>query len=337
MNRFAPLLLAATVALSAPAAAPAADAPVAPSSDNLAAATQPVSDNTTWADRYHTRVERDLFATVAWFDRFFGDERIADEALPESSLRWTNDFRWDETDRFQYRTRVRAWVRLPRLSRKWRLVVSGETRGDPTAVKPEDPGNPGLDVASPSRRGSTELVYDLFRTARTTVDFGAGVRVKIPPDAFVRTRLQHARRLGFDTLGRITVTPYWDARDGLGESNQIDFERRLAEPTMLRWSNSLGFTVRSHAWSWGSELSLLHRLSERSAVTFGAGATGPASPAVSVQNYRTYTRYRRNFLRSWLFYELEPDVNWPKQADGGRKTVWGGTFRLEMLFLGARP
>lgn len=336
MNRFATVVRVAMVALAVSAGASAGEVPLPPASDNVIAATPAGVDNATWADRYHARFERDMFAMVDWFDRFFGDERIADAAAPESSLRWTNDFRWDEADRFQYRTRLRAWVRLPRLSRKWRLVVSGETRGDQTAVRQEDPGNPGLDISSPSRRGSTEIVYDLFRAARTTVDFGAGVRVKIPPNAFVRTRFQHVRELGFETLCRLTVIPYWDAKDGFGESNQVDLERRLAVPAFLRWSSTIGISERSRAWEWGTELSLLHRLSDRSAVTLGGGAAGPTRPSVSVQNYRVFTRYRRNFLRHWLFFELEPDVNWPKQADGGRKPVAGGTFRLEMLFTGTR-
>ena len=54
--------------------------------------------------------------------------------------------------------------------------------------------------------------------------------MKIPPDAFVRTRFQHARPVARDTLGRFTATAYWDARDGFGESNQVDLERWLAPP-----------------------------------------------------------------------------------------------------------
>jgi hypothetical protein len=53
-------------------------------------------------------------------------------------------------------------------------------------------------------------------------------------------------------------------------------------------------------------------------------AKGPTRPGVGVQNYRVYTVYRRSVLRNWLFCELEPDINWPLQVDGGRMVVWGG-------------
>ena len=189
---------------------------------------------------------------------FFGDKRIAVTERPESFLRWMTDLRWDEEERFSARSTIRASLRLPRLKKRWQLVFSGETRGDPNALIPEDPGNPGLDVGSRVRTGSTELVYDILRTTRSTLDVGAGVRVKIPPDAFVRTRFQHARPIALQTLGRFTATAFWDARDGFGESNQVDLERWLALPTLLRWSNSFNISEKTNGWEWGTELSLLH-------------------------------------------------------------------------------
>jgi hypothetical protein len=311
---------------------PAGSAPAA--TDNGADPVSPAADNG-WMDRTHSRVERDLFDTVVWFDRFFGDDRMVVTERPESYLRWMNSLRWDEEERFSFRSSVRASVRLPRLKNRWRLVLSGETRGDPNAVTPEDPGNPGLDIGSQVRTGSTELVYDIVRTPRSVLDAGAGVRVKIPPDAFVRTRFQHARPLALGTLGRFTATAYWDARDGLGESNQVDLERWLAPPTLLRWSSAITITETSRWWTWGTDLSLLHKLSPKSAVTFAVGASGSTHPSWIATNYRVLARYRRNVWRKWLFLEGEPDIHWPRKEDGSRKPVWGASLRVEILFTGA--
>ena len=332
--------LAAALLLSLATGASLADAPPEASvpavTDNATGPVPSAADNG-WVDRTHSRVERDLFDTVAWFDRFFGDERMVVTERPESFLRWMNDSRWDEEEGFTFRSTLRATLRLPRLKKRWRLAISGETRGDPNAITPEDPGNPGLDAGSRIRTGSTELVYDIFRTSRSTLDVGAGVRVKIPPDAFLRTRFQHARPVALSTLGRFTVTAYWSARDGLGESNQVDLERPLAPPTLLRWSNSLAIAEKSDGWTWGSELSLLHKFSPKSAITFGGGVSGSTRPAWIAQNYRVLARYRRNVWRKWLFLEGEPDLHWPRKEDGSRKPVWGATLRAEILFTGAGP
>jgi hypothetical protein len=304
--------------------------------DNVAEPEAPAADNG-WVDRTHSRVEKDMFETVVWFDRFFGDEQMVVTKRPESFLRWTGEPQWDQKEHFSFRTMVRASVRLPRLKDRWHLMISSESRNDPNAVIPPDPGNPALDIGSHGRVSSTELVYDVFRTPRSILDLGAGVRVKIPPDAFVRTRFQYAQPLAFGTLGRFTATAYWDALDGPGESNQVDLERWLAPPTLLRWSNSFTITETSRSWTWGSELSLLHKLSRKSAITFAVGASGDTHPSWVATNYRILARYRRNVWRKWFFLEGEPYIRWPREEDGSRNPVWGGILRMEVLFAGTGP
>ena len=323
-----------TAADVAPDSAPAADNAAA--ADHAAAPAPPAADNG-WVDRYHSMVEKDMSDTVVWFDRFFGDERMKVAGRPESFLRWMTDLRWDEEERFALRGTLRASLHLPRLKNRWHLVFSSESRGDPNAVIPEDPGNPGLEKGSQVRASSTELIYDILRTPRSVLDAGAGVRVKISPDPFVRTRFQYARPLVLGTLGRFTATAYWDGRDGFGESNQVDLDRRLAPPTLLRWSNSFTIEEKGNGWTWGTDLSLLHKVSPASAVTFSGGASGSTRPAWIAQDYRVLARYRRNVWRKWLFLEGEPDIHWPRKEDGSRKPVWGATLRAEILFTGTGP
>jgi len=293
----------------------------------------PVPDNT-WMDRSHTWVERGLFDVAVWFDHFFGDERMVVVERPEAYLRWKTELRWAEEEDWSFRSSVRASLRLPRMKKRWRLVFTSESKGDPNAVIPEDPGNPGLNPASQVRTSSTELIYDVFRTTYSVLDAGVGVQVKIPPNAFVRTRYQHARPLARDTLGRLTITAYWDAQKGFGESNQVDLERWLAPPTMLRWSNSFTIEENGYGWAWGTDLSLLHKFSPKSAITFSGGASGSTEPAWIAQNYRVLARYRRNVWREWLFLEGEPEIHWPRMEDGTRKPLWSATLRAEIVFAG---
>ncbi|MEW6719057.1 MAG: hypothetical protein AB1346_01260 [Thermodesulfobacteriota bacterium] len=292
------------------------------------------SPDNTWIDRYHASIEHRLFGTSLWFDRFFVDDAIQEELDPDSSLRWTNEFRWDQKDSFEYRFRVRARLRLPRLQGRLRLIISGENQGDPTGIRPEDPGNPGLDVGSVNRKASTELAYDLYRSGNTLVSPGVGVLVRTRPRAFVRTRFLHIRELAYSVIGRLAVIPFWQTRDGFGVSNLLEFDRQLDLLTLLRWSNSATISEDTVGWEWGSEIAVLRKLSPVSAITFAANASGTTRPVATVQNYRVYVTYRRNFLRPWLYYELEPDVNWPREVGGGRDTVLGGTVRLEVNFTG---
>lgn len=287
-----------------------------------------------WFDRYHTSIEHDLYGTVAWFDRFFQDDLLEEEKTSSSSARLTNDFRWDERDGFDYRIRARVRIRLPLLKGKLRLLISGENQGDPNATTPADPGNPGLSQLATDGRASTELAYDLVRTRNTIVFAGAGVRIRTDPTAFTRVRMVHARELGTNVIGRFAATPYWDARDGFGETNEINFERPFGPETTVHWTNTTDMNESRSGLLLATDLSVRRMLTPLSAVTFGGGIVGRTRPSAVVENYRVYVRYRRNFLRSWLYCELEPDVNWRREEDGSRNAYWGGTVRLEINFSG---
>jgi hypothetical protein len=158
---------------AAPAATDNAAGAVPAATDNVTGTIPAATDNS-WVDRTHSRVERDLFDTVVWFDRFFGDDRMGVTERPESFLRWMNDLRWDEEERFSFRSTVRASLRLPRLKNRWHLVISGETRGDPNALTPEDPGNPGLDVGSRVRTGSRNWSTTSFGRRAPPSTWGPG-------------------------------------------------------------------------------------------------------------------------------------------------------------------
>jgi hypothetical protein len=275
-----------------------------------------------------------LFAAADWCDRLLGGDAVEVAEPTRASVWWKNDFRYDGLQHYTFRTAFRASIRLPRLAKRWHLVIAGENQGDPTAAIPVDPGTPGTNVASTVRAASAGLVYDLFRTERTFFNVGAGVQVKNPPDGYARARFQFVQPLGSVTLGRFTVTGAYHAREGPGVSNQLDFERRLSPRTTLLWANSATLAEDTNGWDWGTELTLLYALTGNSSLTFGGSVRGDTRPSMEVQNYRVYAGYRRSVLRPWLFCEMVPDLNWPLRDDGSREAVWGATFRLELFFLG---
>jgi len=302
---------------------------IPPSGDNVAGI-----DNT-WVDRSHGFVEMCLFTAVDWCDRLLGGETLLRGSdQPKASLWWKNDFRYDGLQHYTFRTAFRAGIRLPRLANKWRVVIAGENKGDPTAAIPSDPGTPGTNEASQVRVASTALVYELFRTSRTFSNLAAGVEFPFPLDPYGRGRFGYAQPLGTDTLGRFTITGIYKAQGGPGVSNQLDFEHRLSRATQVVWANSASLSEETNGWAWGTELSLVHMPSRDSFFKIGGSVRGDTRPAFEVQNYRVYTGYRRSILRSWLFWELEPDVNWPRKSDGTRELVYGATLRLEVFFLG---
>ena len=344
-NTSSPLAPAVTAPTDNAAPAPAVPAPM----DNVSPAPLPAerslserivegtaSGVVSAVDRTHARLEESILDRVIRFDNFFGNVKTEDLRKPDYLIRWVNSLRVEERGGAKYRTTARASLVLPQLSKRLRLVIAGETEPEPfTARLPEDPGNPGFDrTLANTRLANTELRYMVVQKPLTEWFLGAGVRITLPFETFVRTRYQYTLKIGEATLARFAETVFWKNTTEFGETTEIELARKFGPKHLLRWANAATWTEEAQGLEWATELSLQRELTPRSAITFGGGLSGHTRPISVVDVYRVFTRYRRNFLRSWLFYELEPEVLWPRNEAGEYPLTYAFTFRLELVFQG---
>jgi hypothetical protein len=168
--------------------------------DSAPAATDNAADSVApaayigWVDRTHSWVERDLFETVVWFDRFFGNERMDVTERPESFLRWMNDLRWDEEEHLSFRSTISA----ARRAQHPRPVHGDRVLGRPGRSRRIEPGRPRALARPPHPAPMVQLPRD--RGEEQRVDVGDGPLP--PPQAFPEKRDHHRRgRLGVDPTG----------------------------------------------------------------------------------------------------------------------------------------
>jgi hypothetical protein len=83
---------------------------------------------------------------------------------------------------------------------------------------------------------------------------------------------------------------------------------------------------------WGTELSFLERLSQKTVLNVKAGARGETQPFVYTDRYRLSLRVRKNMYRPWLFVEVEPELYWPRDNEGNYRKYNAFTFRVEIQF-----
>lgn len=287
-------------------------------------------------EKTHDLIEQDILDRVVLIDDFFGNAKTEQLRKTRYQLRWRNSFRVDEDGNIKPGMTLRASVVLSRISDRLRLAITGEDEPDQTTPGlPKDPGNPGFDRTSRNARIiNTELRYGLVKTTDLDLFLGAGFQVKIPPEGFVRSRFQYVHNLDEVSLFRFGETLFIKNTSGLGETTEIDLERLLGRDKIVRWANAGTLSEEFGGLEWGTELSLAKELSPRSAVTVGAGVYGNTRDAAMVGSYKLFTRYRRNFLRSWLFYELEPEVSWPRNEAGQYLAKFAITGRIEVVFQG---
>jgi hypothetical protein len=293
-----------------------------------------------WGKRFeatHEGIERYFLEQTVKVDDFFGSENALGTKPTRYQLRWRNSLRVEHDGTMKFGPSVRLNLALSKINDRFRLIIAGEDEPEPaTQSLPRDPGSPGFDRTTPNTHFvNTELRYDLIRTPALQLFLGAGVRVKLPFEAFARSRLDYLHTFNDTTIIRFGETLFVKNSDLLGETTEITLEKLLDRGTILRWSSAGTTSQEIRGLEWGSELSLIRELSPRSAVTVTGGAYGNTSSNTIGNNYRLLALYRQNFLRSWLFYELEPELFWQRNDRNPDAPTFAITFRLEIVFTGS--
>jgi hypothetical protein len=267
-----------------------------------------------WLDRTHQTLAGSLDAFAQSFDSFFGDPRSDEESRARTFLRLSFDTRYREDDGVDVKPSAHADIRLPRFSERVRLIVEGRSETAQAARTPDE-GALLEPRVTDGNRVDIGLRYTFVERSRTNLSLSGGLRLDAPTDPFVRARYRYLQPLGERSLARVTQNLFWQDDEGFGESTRIDLESRLAPDSLLRWSTSGLFSESSDGWEWRTEGDFFRRLSRRTALNFGVSAEGVTRPSAVVDSYRTHLRFRRNFLRDWLFYEIEPELRWPREED----------------------
>ena len=289
----------------------------------------------TWLDQTHNFVERNSCQPSVWFDNFFGDDRVLEDVRPGTFIRLRNALQWVEGEGVKPVLDYHVRWQLPQFKKSLKRVRiyldSGEEdRKYTTGIDP--PVNPNVNPTTREKKPVLGVQADLYSRLRSLVSFNTGVRLNIHPDAFVQMRYQYSNRFRELYLVRFSQRARWSAVDYFTDTSQLDFERILTTFTLVRWANNVTYAEGVSGITWNTGISYITQLTPKSAFSCDTSMWGVNSPGWAVENYRIGTKYRRNFYRPWLFYELEPEVTWPKDDLGKRRSTYAVMAVFEIQF-----
>jgi len=282
-----------------------------------------------WLDRTHSYLSRKLCEPAAWFDGFFGTDRAYEETPIGSFVRVRNSMVWDESENFGHEVRLSANISLPRVSDRVRLLISRDEsiEGDSNF---DDIGRE-TDDDEQTRLGLRFLLSEAGRT-----QFDADATIKVNSGGLnprVRGRMRHARELTTTTLARWTQTVFWERDDGFGTISRADWEWLPNRLTLVRLTGRGTISEASDGIDWRTGLVGFRQLNRKTAVRSELGAFGVTSPDPETEEVFINFRFRRSFLRDWLFYELQPEHAWPIDDDTGkRRSDWRFILTVEIQF-----
>lgn len=251
-----------------------------------------------------------------WFDNFFVDERADEDGRAGTVVRWYNDFSYIENEGYQFKTKLRFRLHLPKATKRLKLVFESDEKDDLTELLP-------------STRSDAEetlgLRYDWYSEAKQSFN------IKVTARPGIEARYRYTYPFSDDTLARITQKIYQKKRL-TGESTQLDIDHSLNPTFLLRWTNLATYEDDIKGWNLGSGVTLFQHISDKQAINYQASISGTNRPYHYLENTRIAISYRQNIWRDWLYYEIRPEYNWKEEPDVERYQEAMVTLRFELLF-----
>jgi hypothetical protein len=266
-----------------------------------------------WLDRTHSYLNERLCEPAAWFDGFFGDSRAEEETPVGSFFRVRNSLIWDEDQKFHNEIRLSANISLPRVSDRVRLLISrgvsidDDLEGDPRSSDDDEQTRLGVRLLL---AGMGETQFDVDGTVKVNTR-GLNPRV--------RARVRRTLGLTDATQARFTQTAFWERDEGLGTTTRADWEWLPSDVALVRLTGGGTFSEDSSGVDWRAGLVGFRQLNRRTAIRSELGAFGHTRPDADIEEVFVNFRFRRSFLRDWLFYELQPEYAWPLDEDTGQR------------------
>lgn len=275
-----------------------------------------------WLDIMHQSIADSVTNSALWFDDFFVLDEFShdDKARGEARIRLGWEPRSRELSEFE--TRLRLRVKLPNLKNRVDIVFSDydDERAD-SALQAS-----GNDVFTEQNRFSLALRWRAKPDSGLSHRVGIGRRLQ----PFVKSRYRSLLSLTDKSDLRWETSVYYYNRDGFGADIAGQVNYNLNPKSLLRFNNHFYFRDRSNDWLWQHSVQHLRQLDDKTAVISGFYIEGLSQPNYRLEEYLVSFRWRKNTLRKWLFYELEPFVLW--QRNEKFSASYGLALRLEGFF-----
>ena len=276
-----------------------------------------------WYDHTQIYVNSRFCEPALWFDNFFGNDRVFAEGVAGTYIRWRNELTVDEEDGNKFKSALSASVELPGVQDRLRLTFDS---GEDEDLRDVAPG------AGEDTKNTLGLQLDIRENLRSKFNVNISFQPKI------RFRYRYTYPVT-ETL-TLRLTQEVQREKSIHSARSLfDYEQLLEKQLLFRSSTEGKVSEDFDGIDWLQAFVLFQRISSKTSLSYEASVNGISEPKTVATNYRLAVRYRKNFHRKWLFYEISPEMTWPITYGEQRQLVlqdrrskWLIFFRLEVHF-----
>lgn len=274
-------------------------------------------------------MSRGLTDLTTVLDEFFADERVFYDKTG-SYMRLTTDIIMSDMEDTQYSGDLKVKVRLPRTQEKLKLTLESNPEEQRDAL--DRTRDDTLRGVAEEKSYYAGIEATLGREDKWRIKPSIGLKFSSPIDIFFRWRAdrdyRHERWLFRPSQTFITFK-----EKGFISDSQLDIDYQATENVVLRSSSFIRYTDENDYYEPSQVFSILHKLSERRAISYQVGVYGISEDTSTyATDYLALVRYRQNIHKDYLFLELIPEIRYQRENDFQPEHYF--TLRLELVFEG---
>lgn len=267
----------------------------------------------------------------AYFDRlFFDNTYLYSQEASYLILRAGYEVNKEAGDKFL--SQVRMAISLPKTQKHLQLFI-----GDPLADDNQQLVNGQGQVDSKTGVGARYFIPDFVRNLHTTLS--GGFRGLLDP--FVQFRVDYPINF-YDWLIRPVQYVEYSAKREFYEESDLYFDRRISRQEMVRLRLQRSTETKQIGMAYAASLSYYNSLRSDTAFQASVGMSGRTRVEETnttdadvvmtpgIQSYSIGVGWKQSFLRRWLYYEINPRVDFDMQYDWRPNYV--AVFWLDVYF-----
>jgi len=265
-------------------------------------------------------------------DKLFQNDKYLDETR-KSFIKLSNEYNANSIGENSFKLKLKAKLRLHKTKENINLFINGMDQDNMDEIT----------NTNPKENEKTEIGISVLQDINKRLEskYSIGIRSF---DLFVRARYTYKK-----TAGRWDIEPVqtfeYSFEDEFEEKTKLYFDTKIMKKVFFRTeigrgtqSKNIGMdynTAFSLFWTPQKKtgISLIQNFSGNTEYKYISNDTiGEKTKFTGINNYSTQITFRQSVFREWIFYELNPGVNFHKDNDFDPN--YSFSARLEFFFGG---
>ncbi len=281
-----------------------------------------------WLDSPSAMISSGLSIFARNVDEFFADEKL-DYQTSGSYIRLTTDMAWYQREPSGFLANVRLRLRLPRSSEKYRFTLESS----PDRSKDDLDNNVENDLvnAADNQDYFAGIQADFGGQYRWRYRSGIGVKLRAPPDSFVR--LDSWRDFVLNQWGlHIQGSGFWFRHAGRVLNSTVELSRSLSDVLLFRSTSHTHWSEINRYIETSQIFTLYKAINKDRQLSLQTGVYGNTEPVHHATDYRIAMGMRKYLRKRYLYVEFIPQLRYQKIHHF--MVERGFIVRLEWVFQG---